>query len=363
MATIIAGSDATLPITILTDGNPIPVSGDINAAIYTINGRTVLIGAQLVDPAAAGANFSAGVVVVSLSADQTSPLVPGDVMLVMTGSFGIRRYRMVVETLEMPTRTSLFIKDIVVDEMRNEQLMAAAAGVLQDVVITDSYIWSKVRAAESEISHRLRVPLVPTHFFPLPPTPDQVAALDGMAWQDEVGYDYNPDMFERDKWGFIVTRQRPIISIVKLRFSMPSAAASYFDIPPDWIRIDARYGHLRILPTTNASLITTSIIGMTALSWHSVIPAMIQLEYIAGLTDVEDTYPELLDCIKKLAVCKIVEEAFLPQSGSISADGLAQSLSVDVGKYHDVIDLIIDGPAGSNGGLQSKINGIRTMVI
>lgn len=363
MTTLIAGSTAKFTVEVLADGVPIPVSGQISARIFNMTGRTELVPEQTLAEDATGANWAAGVVVVELTEAQTGQLEPGDVMLALTGSFGIRRYRLTVETLAAPTRTSLFIKDIVVGEMRTEQLIAAAAGVLQDVKVSDDYIWSKVRAAESEIAHRLRVPLVPTRFFPVKPTQEQIDALDGMAWEHEVGYDYTPDMFERSKWGFIVTRQRPVISVEKLRFAMPSADGSYFDIPQEWIRIDAKYGHLRILPTTNAYLVTTGIMGMTALTWQSVIPNMIQLEYTAGLADVENTYPELIDVIKKQAVCKIVTEAFLPQSGSISADGLSQSLSVDIGKYQETIDHVIDGADGANGGLQAKINGIRAMVI
>lgn len=363
MTTLIAGSSAKFTVTVMVDGDPIPVSGQVDARIYDMTGRTELVPVQTLAEDAPGANWPAGIVAVELTEDQTSVLKPGDAMLALTGEFGIRRYRLAIETLAAPTRTSLFIKDIVVGDLRSEQLMAAAAGVLQDVKVSDDYIWNKIRAAESEIGHRLRVPLVPTRFFPIQPTPDQIEALDGMAWEVEVGHDYMPDMFERDKWGFIVTRQRPVISVELLRFSMPSADGSYFDIPKEWIRIDAKYGHLRILPTTNAYLVTTGIMGMTALTWQSVIPNMIQLEYTAGLTDVANTYPELLDAIKKQAVCKIVTEAFLPQSGSINADGLSQSLSVDISKYQETIDHIIDGAEGSNGGLQAKINGIRSMVI
>lgn len=363
MTTLIAGSAANFTVEVLTDGKPIPVSGEVQARVFSMNGRTEFVGVTTLEPDAEGADWRAGKVAIALTTEQTGALEPGDVMLLLTGPFGIRRYRMTVETLLSPTRTSLFIKDIAVNDIRQEQLLAAAAGVLQDVKVTDSYIWSKLRAAESEIAHRLRVPLVPTRFFPAKPTQEEIDALDGMAWEVEVGYDYTQDMFERSKWGYIVTRQRPVISIERLRFSLPSSSASFFDIPQEWIRIDAKAGHLRILPTTNASLVTSSVLGMTALNWNSVVPSMIQLEYTAGLTDVENTYPELIDAIKKLAVCKIVTEAFLPQSGSISADGLTESISVDASKYQDLIDHIIDGPAGANGGLQAKINGIRAMVI
>ena len=94
-----------------------------------------------------------------------------------------------------------------------------------------------------------------------------------------------------------------------------------------------------------------------------VIPSMVQYIYTAGLVDVQRNYPELLDCIKKSAVCKIVADAYLPQSGSISADGLSESVSVDLSKYHEAIDHILNGPPGSNGGLMSKIHGVRIMVM
>ena len=65
----------------------------------------------------------------------------------------------------------------------------------------------------------------------------------------------------------------------------------------------------------------------------------------------------------KKAVLKILEDSFLPQSGSISADGLSQSLSVDMEKYHDMIDRTLNGGKGSNGGLMTAIHGVRIGVL
>lgn len=90
---------------------------------------------------------------------------------------------------------------------------------------------------------------------------------------------------------------------------------------------------------------------------------MVHLEYVSGLVDAETKYPDLLDAVKKMAVTKIITDTFLPQSGSISADGLSESMSVDISKYNDLIDRIIDGPEKSgNGGLQAAIHGIRAMI-
>lgn len=129
------------------------------------------------------------------------------------------------------------------------------------------------------------------------------------------------------------------------------------------MNVDAKYGHLRLVPTSNAVL--TGLMGVTIMGMAvgRTIPSMVRLTYTAGLQDVESTYPELLDAIKKLAVVKVVGDAFLPQSGSISADGLTESLSVDMAKYHEGVDHILNGPPGSNGGLMTKIHGIRAQVV
>ena len=363
MPTIIAGGPAEFTVTAQAGGKPPAVSGAISASVISMAGKALLAGPITLDPDAGQADWPSGVVAVSLTNAETTPLLPGDAMLVLQGAFGIKRFRLVIETLFAPTRTSLFIKDIVVEEMRNDRLMAASAGVLKDVVVSDGYLWGKVRAAESEIAHMLRVPLVPTRFFPQAPTQQQLDELDGMAWEIESAQDYLKDMFAGDKWGYVVTRQRPIISIEGMRFVYPTEAQGYYDIPPQWISVDAKYGHIRLVPTSSA--VITGLMGVTMMGMVAgrTIPSMVRLTYTAGLTDVETNYPGLLDAIKKEAVLKIVADAFLPSSGSISGDGLSESMSVDMDKYHDAIDHILNGGKGSNGGLMTKTHGIRAQVV
>ncbi|WP_163333495.1 hypothetical protein, partial [Klebsiella aerogenes] len=61
----------------------------------------------------------------------------------------------------------------------------------------------------------------------------------------------------------------------------------------------------------------------------------------------------------KTASLKIIEDAFLPSSGSISADGLSQSISFEAEQHADAIQRVLHGPKGSNGGLMTAIHGIR----
>lgn len=363
MNTIIAGEPATITEQVLHNGEPLAISGDVTARVFSISGREELVSEIAVDSEADGADWGEGRVVVSLSSADTTELKPGDAMLVLQGPFGIKRFKLSVEELFSPTQTSLFIKDLVVNEMREDRLMAAAAGAVGSVTVSDEYLWDKVRAAESEISNRLRVPLVPTRYFPRDPTEQELSELDGMPYVVEPGNDYRPDMFDRDKWGTIVTRARPIIDVLSIKFSYPAEQVGFFEIPTDWVNVDRKYGVVRIVPTSNALI--TSINGMmlTAVARGRTIPSMIRMVYDAGLEDIENNYPELINLIKKLAVLKVIGDAFLPQSGSLSSDGHSQSISIDMEKYHDEIELALNGPKGSNGGLMARIHGIRMHVV
>lgn len=363
MPTIVAGSSAAFVVQVQKDGAPVPVSGDIKARIFAMDGRTELVPQWPLDENTAGADWDSGLVTVELNSGQTAALRPGSVLLVLVGSFGIKRFQVAVETLVEPTRTSLFIRDVVIEELRNDRLVAASAGALQDVHVTDDYLWSMIRAAEAEIAHTLRVPLVPTRFFPSQPTEWQIAELDGMAWEVESAPDYESQMFAGDRWGYIVTRQKPIIDVQRMRFVYPTEANGWYDIPLEWLSLDKKYGHIRIVPTSNAVLTSMAGMVMTSLAGGRTIPSMVHLEYTAGLVDAETNWPDLLDAIKKTAVLKVIGDAYLPQSGSISSDGHSQSISTDMSKYRETIDHIINGAPGSNGGLMARIHGIRMMVV
>lgn len=251
---------------------------------------------------------------------------------------------------------------VAVAKLRRDRLSLLASSIMPDLKLSDDFLWEKLVAAESHMAHTLRVPLRPTRFFPYDPTPDQISALSGMPWAIDPPYDYNPTDWYGDKWGFVVTRQKPIQSIVGMKFVYPSPAQTIVDVPADWIRVDRKYGHLQVVPTGTSYQTLLGGLFMSHLSGGKTLPFTVALDYVAGLANVAQDYPELIDAVVKLAVIKIVEDGFMPQSGSISADGLSQSVSVDVSKYHDAVDRILNGADG-NGGLVAKIHGIRAMVM
>lgn len=251
-----------------------------------------------------------------------------------------------------------------VAEIRRDRLVLLSGSIMPDLQISDDYIWSKLVAAEATIAHMIRVPLVPTRFFPLDPTEEQIAELPaGQPWDVDPGYDYSPDNYYGDKWGMIVTRQKPVQSIIGMKFVYPSQHNTIVDVPREWLRADKRAGQVQIVPTGTTYTTMLGSIFLSSLTGGRQLPFTIMLDYVAGIKDINKEYPDLVDAVKKMAALKLVEDAFLPQSGSISADGLSQSSSVDTSKYHDSIDRIINGAPGGNGGIMAKLHGVRCMVM
>lgn len=249
-----------------------------------------------------------------------------------------------------------------INEMRRDRLVLAAQHNFGGTELSSDYIWSKLIAAEAEVARTLRVKLQPTAFFPTTPTQDQIDALDGMPWEEDPAYDYDPEMFQGEMWGFIVTNHKPIISVQSLEYVYPAPAQLSYEIPSDWLRMDKKAGQVRIVPSTIASVPVSGYL-LQIMGGSRLIPHMMQLTYVAGLANAVRDFPDLVDVVKKLAVLKIIEDSYLPQSGSISADGLSQSMSVDMSKYQDSIDRTLNGPKGANGGLMAAIHGVRLGVM
>lgn len=250
-----------------------------------------------------------------------------------------------------------------VAKLRRDRLVQA--GKLAGKDLTDAYLWDKLRAAESEISHELRVPLAPTRFFSTTPTPEQIAALDGKPWQIDPPYDYEANFYMNERWGFIVSRNKPIVELHSVKFIYPSPGQGVFDVPLDWVRMDKKYGHIRFVPTNSAQAMQFGIgmVMMTSFGGSNTVPFVIHVDYTAGLENVARDYPDLIDVVQRMAVLSAIEDTFRPQSGSISADGLSQSMSVDMEKYRDIIDRKLNGPKGGNGGLMTAIHGVRSTVM
>lgn len=219
-------------------------------------------------------------------------------------------------------------------------------------------VFAKLRAAEKEAARQLRVFLEPTVLVPDDAPQVELDALDAAqtAYEQEAAYDYDPEFFRGERWGYIVTKHSPIISVQSIRFAYPSPGQAVWNVPNEWIRLDRQYGHIRLIPAAQAFSAPLSAFIMQALGGGRTVPFMIQVRYTAGLKNAAEDYPDLIDVIKKMATLKILQSSFQPQSGSISADGMSRSLSVDMEKWHDGIEDRIDA-------LRDAIHGVRMVAL
>lgn len=241
-----------------------------------------------------------------------------------------------------------------------DRLIVAAQTFWPNVTLSDTYLLQQIQSAEAEVARRLKVYLEPTTVFPYSPSAEEISALAGAPWDEEPGYDYDAEFFRAERWGFIVARQRPIVSVDFLRFSYPNPQATFFTIPDDWLRIDKKRGQINLVPASASFNAPLNAFMLQAMGGGGMIPFALQLKYVAGLTGAktDPKWADLIDVILKQAVLNVIDGAYSPQGGSISVDGMSQSVSVDAEKYRDTVAMKIDGGKGSNGGLRASIHGL-----
>lgn len=248
---------------------------------------------------------------------------------------------------------SILVRSAAVSSLVNDHMKVVASDMLYNANFSDDYYWQKLLASEADVARRLRVQLEPTTVFAYQPTDAEVAALSGTPWVEESAYDYEPNLWSTEDWGYLALRKSPVIEIQSIVLAYPAPTQGFFAIPPSWIRLDKKAGHIRFVPSGAAFQAgPLSSFILSAMGGGRMIPQMIQVRYRAGLQNIEQTYPDLIDIIYKKAVLRILQDAYISQSGSLSIDGISASNSVDLDKFRDSIEHAIDV-------LRDEIHGVR----
>jgi hypothetical protein len=233
-----------------------------------------------------------------------------------------------------------------VGRLSQDRLVGIAQNYLPGHTFSPDYLYSKIIAAEAHAGHALRVFLEPVEVFP-----EGTPQADIDAWVlanpdkrhvEEPGYDWDPEFFRGNQWGFFEVRHRPIIAITSVQFMYPSTDQSLYEFPIQWIRMDKKYGHVRIVPTGNATSLPLNAWLLSVYGGGRMMPHMLRIRYTSGLKDARADYPDLIDLIYQVAAVGILEDVQVPSSTSISADGLSQSNSVDVMKLREGVDKKMD---------------------
>lgn len=339
---IVVGSAASIPLSLKVAGvnTPIPNSATVSACLVAAG--IVVTPIVTADPHAIGANWAAGVVVVEFTALETANLTPGAMLLQVIALNGLdtQRWNVPVSvTLSATQTTALFSRDLDVPLFRNNRL-AGVASLINVDALSDDYLWELMVEAESDMQRDLGVFLQPTALFPVkPPTTDQLAAIGNKPWRVEPGYDCPPNFFSVAQWGSTQLRQKLLISVEDVRVVYPTETGPSFTIPPSWVLIDPRGSILQIVPGASGTLSAPlSVFMMQALSAGYSVPHMLRVQYTAGLTPDHELFPAVRGLALRSAAVRLLLNSYIPQSGSVSADGLSQSNSMDVSKFQDAIE-------------------------
>lgn len=245
-----------------------------------------------------------------------------------------------------------------VASIRRDRLATALENYAPGEKITDDYVLEKLVATEADLQQRVRCYFTPRTVLPMNTDPSIIAAAKeaGQTVLLEPGYDYDPDLFQGNTWGLIELRQKPVASIQSITFNYPAPTDTLFTIPAEWIRFEPRYGRINMVPVQTALSLPLNAFILSALGGGRTVPLMLQIAYTAGIANAAVEYPNLLDIIKKATVLSIIEDRFVPASGSISQDGLSQSISMDAKNYQEIVDKRLEA-------LRQYIHGPRLMVM
>lgn len=358
------GQPAELAITLRRNSSawPIPVGAAVTVSVVSAADVLIaLIPAQPILPTSLGQQWVTGGIVIAYDALQTAPLTPGPVLLVVSVLPALATtpdlFFYPVEVATPADTSALFVRGPALTSLRQDRLLHVIETYCPGGTFSDDYLWGKLRAAEADAERRLRVFFSPVEIIPQGSAED-TDALDAanVRWIEEPGYDFDPELFKGETWGLIETRQRPIIRIDSIQFAWPAPGmGAAFTVPQSWLRIDKKYGRLNLVPTQNLLTLPLNTFILSALSGGRSVPLMMQIRYAAGLKNAAVLYPDLTDLVLKMAVLNLLADLFLPQSGSISADGLSQSMSLDLDKYRQGIEERLEA-------LRQAIHGVRHMV-
>ena len=152
MTTIIINQAAVVAVTLRADGNPVtvPTGSTVTAQLFNIASGAPLSAQLPLAATDAGSDWAVGLVSVALSDTDTAQVTVPETMLVIAVNNKPYRFRLMVETTNAaPTKSALFVRDFIVDEIRTDRLYAIVQGLVPGLAVTDDYIWSKIIAAES----------------------------------------------------------------------------------------------------------------------------------------------------------------------------------------------------------------------
>ena len=255
---------------------------------------------------------------------------------------------------------------IEVEDFRKEYLFGLPSTLRKPEDWTSTYLHRKIRAAEDELERSLGIYYTPKRIICEPENrsvnPPLVLGVDyDIA---EPAYDYSSQFFVGENWGGIRVRHYPVHTTPtpSITFAYPNIDHKIFTVPAAWVRLNGPFGQIRLVPASVSVYASFTAFILSVFSGGMGIPQSVFVDYTAGFGgvdkkgDLEDDYQDLLELTRELAVLNIIDNTFMPNSLSNSADGLSQSTSYAVKDFRTSFDKKLDK-------FRQKIKGIRMTVV
>ena len=339
----------------------IPTDALVTARFFSADGLLPLTGTVTGTAATDSAEWPNGIAAFPFASAQTAAMTDFSALLLVTVAAGADTLEWrIAYSVNLPLRRSVLFPDQG-GTLASLRAQLAAMGVGLAAALSDADLWRLVQAAEADLQRRLRVYLQPTVILPDDAPHSEVQALldAGTPFATEAVYDYSPNQYMGDAWGFTQLRQKPLITLQSMQFAYPTPGNLVYDVPAEWIRADKKYAQLHLVPTGMTSLAPLSGYMLSTIAGGRNVPMIVRVRYTAGLSDAHELWPDLTNVAQRLAAFKALQGQFLPQSTSISADGLSQSSSIDLDKW-------MHGPGGIDAtidALYDFIHGPRLAVL
>ncbi|MBT9099987.1 hypothetical protein KFZ76_20000 [Methylovulum psychrotolerans] len=220
------------------------------------------------------------------------------------------------------------------------QLMLNQAGLINAALLTDELLTQTFNAAYAQAQRELRVFFTPTEIIPDDAPPEEVAALVAAKrpYAQEAFYYYDPAQFGAAPFGFLATRMKPIIAVHRIELAYPGSG-QVFTVPQAWLNLDRKYGQIQLIPTAlSVDMPFSATLPQVLGGGFSAMPLLVRLRYLAGLTDVETCWPDIVALVNRMTVLNVLKLAFLPGSQSLSADGFSRSTSLNLAAWQGAVD-------------------------
>lgn len=244
------------------------------------------------------------------------------------------------------------------NEIRSDYLFGLIQAIRPNGDFSDDYLLKKIRQAEDNTERDLGI-LLQTQIIRSEGVPGLATGAPGANCDiSEPAYDYYSDFFDGDRWGWIRLRRYPIQSVQSVVFAYPNIDNTIFTVPASWIRVDAPFGLVRLVPDKVAVYASFSAYILSVFSGGRGVPQSLFVNYTAGLGGSQGMMAndvDILEHVKRVVALEIARDAMLPNSFSNSADGISQNFSAALKDYRDEI-------AADRKTLRDKIKGVRMVV-